>query len=168
MSRGAAVSRVLRHPSAASAHAHPQRPRPSSLAPPESPISLRLVFVQGQSMTNLRSVHNLTRAMSQLPTPGSPTLSDMEVVDSPTTKVKHDVPGVTSLPPPQLQSQQQPPAQRMSRYLPPDARDAFIGPLPPTTLVRATILLFSRSITTPSPSAAYIWLRMRRTVTKPA
>ena len=153
MSRGAAVSLFLRFPGAAPADANSQRPRPSSLALPDSPISLRLVFVQGQSMTNLRTVHNLTRAMSQLPTPGSPTLSDMEVVDSPTTKVKHDVPAVTSLPPPQLQSHQQPPAQRMSRYLPPDARDAFIGPLPPTTLVRAALILCSRSSTPPSPSS---------------
>jgi hypothetical protein len=98
-------------------------------------------------MTNLRTVHNLTRAMSQLSPARSPTLSDMEEADSPTVKVKRDI--STATPPPQPKPQ----PQRMSRYLPPDARDAFIGPLPPTTLVSAAgrfLSISSREITSQS------------------
>jgi hypothetical protein len=86
-----------------------------------------------------RSVSLLTRSISNMPAAQSPTLTEMEF-DSPqywdTDKIGNQTTPVTvthlTLKSPQIQA----PVKKLTRYLPPDGRDAFIGPLLASSSVR--------------------------------
>ncbi len=86
---------------------------------------------------SVRNVTLLTRAMASMATssPRSPTLSDMEFDGTDSGNGTTNVVLGQSAPRLPGQGTQVGTMKRLTRYLPADGRDAFIGPLPPTAAV---------------------------------